>query len=340
MSDDDFDDMPFQALRSRCRMANLCAKGDKPTLCKRLREHSTLRTSPERILDLTNGGAKKRVGGSATVRKDYADDHDDDTVVGKGSSNKRQKKSPGDDLICPITLALPWDPVFAEDGRLYEREAIEKHFQTHCECQGHKSPMTRQPMGSRLLPAPQIRNLIETLIENGSIQGDLVVTWKKHVEIHKHMKAILKQANEGDNEAMYRVARYYEEGYGCRKDRKLAFLWFRKGHAAGSVKATCGLGICHLIGSGVRKNCAQGLAFLSLAAAQDSDYAACELGSAFFRGKWGLEKNDEEAIYWLRKSLGNCRHQHCADSVRKLAQERLDTLLEDDAPHDEPERKE
>ena len=33
-------------------------------------------------------------------------------------AKKRQKRCPSDDLICPITLELPYDPVMAEDGRV------------------------------------------------------------------------------------------------------------------------------------------------------------------------------------------------------------------------------
>ena len=34
------------------------------------------------------------------------------------------------EYLCPITRELPVDPVMAEDGRIYERSAIEKHFIT------------------------------------------------------------------------------------------------------------------------------------------------------------------------------------------------------------------
>ena len=32
------------------------------------------------------------------------------------------------ELICPITYEMPAEPVYAEDGRLYERSAIEQWF--------------------------------------------------------------------------------------------------------------------------------------------------------------------------------------------------------------------
>ena len=47
----------------------------------------------------------------------------------------------GDDegLICPITQEYFRDPVLAEDGRLYEREAITRWINEH-----RTSPFTRQ----------------------------------------------------------------------------------------------------------------------------------------------------------------------------------------------------
>ena len=38
-------------------------------------------------------------------------------IQATSESAKRQKRCPSDDLICPITLELPFDPVMAEDGR-------------------------------------------------------------------------------------------------------------------------------------------------------------------------------------------------------------------------------
>lgn len=47
----------------------------------------------------------------------------------------------GESLICPITQELFRDPVIAEDGRLYEREAITRWITEH-----GTSPFTRQTL--------------------------------------------------------------------------------------------------------------------------------------------------------------------------------------------------
>ena len=47
-------------------------------------------------------------------------------------------------LLCPITLELPVDPVVAEDGNVYERNAIEAQLKVRL-----KSPLTNEPMGTK-----------------------------------------------------------------------------------------------------------------------------------------------------------------------------------------------
>jgi U-box domain len=55
-------------------------------------------------------------------------------------------------VICPITLALPCDPVTAEHGYGYEHSSIEEHIKIHSGVL--KSPMTNVPMGHHLISAP------------------------------------------------------------------------------------------------------------------------------------------------------------------------------------------
>ena len=74
------------------------------------------------------------------------------------------------DLICPLTRELPIEPVAAEDGAVYEREAIEQHFQGKANV---KSPITNEPMDTRLIPAQQLQNLIREMVKAGLIMGDL-----------------------------------------------------------------------------------------------------------------------------------------------------------------------
>ena len=66
---------------------------------------------------------------------------------------------------CPITRELPIKPVIAEDGRVYEKAAIEKWIDVQQkERKKVKSPMTMCFMGSSIKPvSSQVQNTIDAL---------------------------------------------------------------------------------------------------------------------------------------------------------------------------------
>jgi hypothetical protein len=229
-------------------------------------------------------------------------------------------------LICPIALELPWDPVTAEDGRVYERTAIEEHFKSH---QGLlKSPITNKKMGQRLFPAPQTKSLIETLVENGGIGGDLASKWNEKVKQQKKMEDLLKKAAGGNSGAMYSVGSCYYSGvHGFKKDQKLALEWYKKAHEAGNVKGTASLGgyLCYGL-DGAARCYSTGMMYLGIAAAQGSNVAAYYLGMARARGDCGLSVNKDEAIYWLAKAAGNCSHDHLIEECKNAAKEMVNEL--------------
>ncbi|CAB9506651.1 Sel1 domain protein repeat-containing protein [Seminavis robusta] len=239
--------------------------------------------------------------------------------------SKRLKKSPAGDLICPISRELPWDPVTAEDGRVYERECIEKHIKNHP--RDLKSPVTNLKMGEKLLPAIQHRNTIETLVESGVIDGDLADNWNEKVEQKKKMEELLKWAGSGNGNAMFLAGIKYRDGEeGFKKDKKLAFQWYKKAQEAGNVKGKAMVGWCYLDGAGVTKQQSPGLFHLTDAASQGSDFAAYKLGIAFAKGKYGLNVDKMESIRWLEKSLRYCRHKHLTAVAKTKAQQKLDEL--------------
>jgi TPR repeat protein len=231
-------------------------------------------------------------------------------LTASNDKNKRQKTSPADDLICPITLELPWDPVTAADGRVYDRPAIEEHIKCH---QGHlKSPITNEMMSKSLLPAPQIKSLIGTLVENGVIGGELASKWNEKVMQKKEMEDLLKKAEGGDAEAMYIAGvRYCYGTKGFKKDEKLALKWYTKSHEAGNIAGTAALGDYICTGHcGLTISHTTGMAYIGIAAAQGSNYAAYLLGMAWAGGKYGMNVNRNEALYWLEKATGKCAHAH------------------------------
>lgn len=227
----------------------------------------------------------------------------------KTNKEDRAVKKPKieDYLICPILHELPWDPVTAEDGLIYERKAIEKHIKIH---QGPlKSPMTNKPMGSRLLAAPKIKSMIEALVMSGFIAGTVTANWNENYVEQKNKEELLKKARGGDTKAMANVGIRYEYGKrGFEMNRSRAYEWYHRAHEAGHVPSTAYAGRCLLMGWGVEKNSAEGMALIKAAAGQGSKYAAYIQGMAFANGRYGIRLNKEKAIHWLQRCLSN---KHC-----------------------------
>lgn len=224
-----------------------------------------------------------------------------------------------DELICPITRDLPINPVMACDGRVYEKEAIQRFLMGKPEFPAQvNSPFTNGLMDRRLLPAPQHKNIIEMLIQNGTIAGEPAKKWKER----KQMEKLLKAAKEGDPDSMGKTASNYFFGLeSFDKDSDKAYFWCTKAHAAGSVVGTAILG--GILSVGRRE---QGLMYLGLAA-KGSDYASCILGSALLENNLGLHTDLEEGRRLLNQSLSEqCTFAHMPASMKADASKLLDQL--------------
>ena len=113
------------------------------------------------------------------------------------------------ELICPITHELPIDPVVANDGIVYEREAIAKWIET-CAQKGCNltSPMSAFVMSAELTKVPQVRKCIEALVENGNVDGEEAVTWKQK----KQLVELEEKALKGDVRSIVCLAQRYDNG--------------------------------------------------------------------------------------------------------------------------------
>jgi ankyrin repeat protein len=64
---------------------------------------------------------------------------------------------------CPLTTFIMFDPVVADDGNIYEADAIKECYRT-----GSKiSPMTRQPISNNFRQVPLLNELIKTFVKYG-----------------------------------------------------------------------------------------------------------------------------------------------------------------------------
>ncbi|CAB9522522.1 repeat-containing protein [Seminavis robusta] len=231
----------------------------------------------------------------------------EETEQGDETQQSAKTKSFADDLICPISHELPWEPVTAMDGRVYEHKSI------------------------------QHRNIIETAIEKGEIPEDLPKEWNKRVQQKNKMEKMVKKAEDGDAQAMYDVAINYVRGTAAvEQDLKLSFQWVEKAHCAGSVIATAVMGHYYLAGLGVRKCLIRGIMFLTMAAGHGSDWAAHVLGMVLARGNYGVVVDKSVALFWLKKALGKCAHKNMSDSQKKECEELLNELKANDSSSSTP----
>ena len=232
-----------------------------------------------------------------------------------------------EELICPITFELPVDPVMAEDGRVYERRAIEDWMARPGEL---KSPTANTPMGPRVFPAKQARNIIERMVRTGAISGPKADAWSKKLAEEEEVKArklaeeeVVKamraRAEVGDTEAMLKMGNWYLDGeMGLAKDYKPATGWYRRGHDLGHVTCTNILGFCYEGGVGVEKDQAYALYLYAIAAERGSEAACSNLAGCLSEGDCGMRKNAREATRWYR-AMESATVRDARDDARDYA---------------------
>ena len=232
------------------------------------------------------------------------------------------------DLRCPITQELPFDPVTAKDGKIYERTAILEWFRKK---DGEAtSPSTGKVIGTELLPAVQVRNTIEALVKSGAIEGEIAEARQKKLEDETLVKETRAKAEAGDGDAMWRLGIWYEFGkQGIAKDAVQARTWYERSAAARDPRGLAAFGSCLLFGLGGPKDNVLGLVNVTEAAHLGSSLAAYRLGQACFRGTSGLSKDPVRARYWLKKVVdGECEYKHLYDVGRANAARWLGELDE------------
>jgi len=222
-----------------------------------------------------------------------------------------------DEYVCPITAELPIDPVTAEDGRCYERCAIEEWFSKIPEPQV-KSPVTNEPMGKRLLPAVQLCNTLKRLVESGAISGSKADAWKKAMAEEAEVAALRAQAEGGDATAMRWLGISYRDGKrGLKQDYTQAFTWLKRAADLKDARALTACGNAYLAGQGVEKSIVRAVSMFSMAAGMGSEHACSVLGLANVMGV-GFDKDEQEATRWYRE-MQKCGTRNASEEMRERA---------------------
>ena len=203
-----------------------------------------------------------------------------------------------EELLCPITQELPIDPVTAEDGRVYERSAITEWLQ-----QNDKSPHTNEPMGKRLLPATQVKNLISGMVKSGAITGDKAGAWTKKLEGERVAEEMRRRAEAGDARAMAELGHWYRVGkHGLQKNLDEGYKWAKRAADLDHPRGISNVGACLSNGSGTERNTALANVLFAQAATMGVDHA-CYLMAEQYKDGDGLPKDLERAQYWAKKAL-------------------------------------
>ena len=206
-----------------------------------------------------------------------------------------------EEFCCPITQELPLDPVTAEDGRIYEKEAIESWMRQR-PGQELKSPVTNEPMGRKLFPAVQAKNTIRSMVKSGAISGDKAEAWKKRIEEEEQVTETRRLAEQGNAAAMYNMGVYHRDGCkGVAQDEKQAFEWFQKAADLDDPTATTSMAKALLGGRGVTKDAPTGLLLLGRASGLGSEHACYVMGHYHVRGFGGLSKDVQATRKWYLK---------------------------------------
>ena len=138
-------------------------------------------------------------------------------------------------------------------------------------------------------------------------------------EMEAEVAAIRVKAEGGDAVAMKTLGFSYRDGTrGVKKDLTQAFMWLKRAADLKEVTALTVCGLAYLGGQGVEQSISRGLTMMGLAATLGSEHACALLGLANAEGRFGFDKNPQEATRWYRE-MQNCACRNTTEADREQA---------------------
>ena len=210
---------------------------------------------------------------------------------------------------CPITHGLMIDPVIAEDGNTYEREAIEEWLSK--KATSPLNPSKRMRI-NRLIPARQIQISIGKMIESGNVDEELSEVWKerkKEADLIKAQKlydegSIMDAAKLGLPKAQIKVAERYLFGINkVEKDEDKSIEYLKKGAEGGEMFGQYWLANAYIMNGETDRDISNAMLWFEKAAQQGCSKSMRELGRIYEAGGSDLDHNYvQKATTWYEKS--------------------------------------
>lgn len=123
----------------------------------------------------------------------------------------------------------------------------------------------------------------------------------------------LTKAAESDNhDAQFLLGKMYKEGYTVAQDVDLARDWLSRAARAGHSEAINLLAILNKLIKATTMVYQQSAEVLTQKAKDGDPQAQYELGLRYESGAWDVNKNDKQALYWLKQAADSGNHHAMA----------------------------
>eukprot|EP00316_Scyphosphaera_apsteinii_P001890 CAMPEP_0119299090 /NCGR_PEP_ID=MMETSP1333-20130426/1198_1 /TAXON_ID=418940 /ORGANISM="Scyphosphaera apsteinii, Strain RCC1455" /LENGTH=289 /DNA_ID=CAMNT_0007300395 /DNA_START=46 /DNA_END=915 /DNA_ORIENTATION=+ len=223
------------------------------------------------------------------------------------TTSKRFRSAIGESIeefLCPITQAIPLEPVLAEDGKVYDRDAIDSWLKQH-----KRSPATNLPIGTKLVAATQVKNMIEKMVKSGALSEEQVGPWKQRIREQEEIEKLREAAERGNSEASLKLGNIHLFGKnGLPADFAKAFSFYFTAAQAGNASGMGYVASMYFHGKGVAMNHAQALRWSGAATAAGKGTGMRILSQFYRDGLCGMPIDKEQAFVLHAKAceLGAC----------------------------------
>ena len=112
----------------------------------------------------------------------------------------------------------------------------------------------------------------------------------------------LAMAEQGDQEAAFKLGMSYEMGRGLEQDAQRAVYWYMRAAQAGHLHAQHNLAVAYANGDGIQRDIEQAMQWWQLAAHRGNRDSQYNLGIVYATGTRGVDRDIELAKYWWSKA--------------------------------------